>query len=78
MIPTKLIEKPWIEPNGKRGQLVFSTDIGLLSKEECARLLNIRPGTFYERYRRCYGSFKVMNNKLFTKLEETGPASCQG
>ena len=72
MIPTKLIAKPWIEPNGKRGQLVFPTDVGLLSKEECAKLLHIRPGTFYERYRRCHGSLKVMNNKLFTKLEHIG------
>jgi len=65
MKPTKLTTLPWIEPNKSRGDLIFPTDIGLLSKKQCAKLLNLKPATFYERYRRCNGCLNTMNKKLF-------------
>ncbi len=67
MKPTKIIAKPWIEPNGKRGMLIFHTDKGMLSCKETARLLDVRPGTLYERFRRCGkdADLEVLNRQLF-------------
>lgn len=52
MKPTKVTGKPWIEPNGKRGEWIFPTDAGLLTIKEIGALLGKRPATLYEGFRR--------------------------
>ena len=52
MIPTKITEEPFLQYNGARGVLIFPTDAGLLDKFEIAKLIGVKPGTFYERVRR--------------------------
>ena len=75
MKPTKLTGRPWLEPNQRNGEITYPTDVGLLTKEEIGKLLNIKSHTFYERYRRVKNedlNLKTLSGKLFNAKRPGG------
>ena len=77
MKPTKLTGIPWIEKTLTGKELIFPTDKGDFTKEEIGALLDAKPATFYERYRRAKGAkLSLLSKKLFSPVKPGGAVKC--